>query len=219
MASLPKRQRTVAPDEKKLIVVLENAQLESAKVGNSLELLASHKHANFLRKLKRDPADYRPDITHQSLLMLLDSPLNKAGLLQIFVRTARKAIIEIHPQTRIPRNYDRFAGLMVQLLNKRSIQASESSQTLMKIIKNPIENYLPVGSKKYSTSSHAPNLTNIRSIVPDNKPTVIVVGAVAHGQVKPDYCEEELKISNYSLSAALVCAKICTAFEEAWGIC
>uniref|UniRef100_A0A5S6QRW5 Large ribosomal subunit protein eL6 n=1 Tax=Trichuris muris TaxID=70415 RepID=A0A5S6QRW5_TRIMR len=216
MATLKRRKYDI-PDGKRLIVILENAQLEVAKVGNNLELLSSHKHANFLSKLRKNPADYRPDITHQCLLMLLDSPLNKAGLLQIFVHTARNTIFEINSHTRMPRTYDRFAGLMVQLLSKRSIQAAETSQTLMKIIKNPIEQYLPVGSKKYSTSSQAPNLTGIRQFVPENQSAVIVVGAVAHGQIKPAYCEEILKISNYSLSAALVCAKICTAFEEAWG--
>lgn len=42
----------------------------------------------------------------------MDSPLNKAGLLQVYVHTARNALIEIHPQTRIPRTFKRFSGLM-----------------------------------------------------------------------------------------------------------
>lgn len=32
------------------------------------------------------------------------------------------------------------------------------------------------------------------------------------------YAEETVAISQYPLSAALTCAKICTAFEEAWGV-
>lgn len=35
--------------------------------------------------------------------MLLDSPLNRAGLLQVFIHTANNVLIEINPQTRIPR--------------------------------------------------------------------------------------------------------------------
>ena len=46
-------------------------------------------HAGILRKLNRDFSTARPDITHQSLLMLLDSPLNRAGLLQVFIRTGK----------------------------------------------------------------------------------------------------------------------------------
>ena len=50
--------------------------------------------------------------------MLLDSPLNRAGLLQVYIHTAKNVLIEVHPQTRIPRTFDRFCGLMVQLLYK-----------------------------------------------------------------------------------------------------
>ncbi len=48
----------------------------------------------------------------QSLLMLLDSPLNRAGLLQVYIHTEKNALIEINPQTRIPRTFTRFCGLM-----------------------------------------------------------------------------------------------------------
>lgn len=38
-------------------------------------------------------------------------------------------------------------------------------------------------------------------------------------QVAVDYLDQEVAISGYPLSAALTCAKVCSAFEEAWGIC
>lgn len=44
--------------------------------------------------------------------MLMDSPLNRAGLLQVYIHTEKNVLIEINPQTRIPRTYKRFAGLM-----------------------------------------------------------------------------------------------------------
>lgn len=44
--------------------------------------------------------------------MLLDSPLNRENLLQVFIHTERNVLIKINPQTRIPRTYERFAGLM-----------------------------------------------------------------------------------------------------------
>ena len=37
-------------------------------------------------------------------------------------------------------------------------------------------------------------------------------------QVDVDYTEEEVAISEYPLSAALTCTKLCCAFERAWGI-
>ncbi|TQD72160.1 hypothetical protein C1H46_042300 [Malus baccata] len=47
------------------IFILEKASLEVAKVGKTYQLLNSDDHSNFLRKNKKDPALYRPDIVHQ----------------------------------------------------------------------------------------------------------------------------------------------------------
>ena len=47
------------------IFVLENASLEVGKVGKTMQLLNCDDHAGFLRKHRKDPADYRPDICHQ----------------------------------------------------------------------------------------------------------------------------------------------------------
>ena len=84
-------------------------------------------------------------------MMLLDSPLNRAGLLQVYIHSEKNVLIELHPQTRVPRTFDRFAGLMgeygynshvtetssdftpVQLLHKLSIHASDGPMKLMKV--------------------------------------------------------------------------------------
>ncbi|KRX96207.1 Ribosomal RNA small subunit methyltransferase NEP1 [Trichinella pseudospiralis] len=189
MANQPKRLKVRNDDPRKLFIILEDASLELAKVGKKVELLCSDKHRNFLSR-RKDPLNYRPDITHQCLLMLLDSPLNKAGLLEIYIHTVKNVLIRVHPQTRIPRTFERFVGLMMQLLSKLSIRATGSPETLLK------------------------RLVNIREIVPQAEPVAIVIGALPHGSTLPEYSEEVLKISNYPLSAALTCAKVCTAFEE-----
>ncbi|CAF4127654.1 unnamed protein product, partial [Rotaria sp. Silwood2] len=81
--SLINKAKKVKSTDKRLIVVLEQANLETIKIGKVYELLNCDRHKNHLLKYKRDPnSNARPDITHQCLLMLLDSPLNRAGLLQ-----------------------------------------------------------------------------------------------------------------------------------------
>ena len=70
------------------------------QAGKGYGLLNVDDHANILRKLGRDFSTARPDITHQSLLMLLDSPLNRAGLLQVYIRTSQNVLIEVNPQIR-----------------------------------------------------------------------------------------------------------------------
>jgi rRNA small subunit pseudouridine methyltransferase Nep1 len=83
------------------------------------ELLNCDDHQGMHRKAGRDPAESRPDITHQLLLALLDSPLNKAGRLRVYMQTKNKVLIEVSPTTRIPRTFKRFAGLMGACVHRR----------------------------------------------------------------------------------------------------
>lgn len=193
-------------------------------MGNKFELLNCDDHATILKKNGRNPGSSRPDITHQCLLMLLDSPLNRAGLLQIYMKTERNVLIEVNPQTRIPRTFPRFAGLMVQLLHKFSVRAAENSTILMKVIKNPITDHLPVGCKKYAMSCLGKRVESCE-LVPkasgdedECEPIVLVVGAFAHGNLKCDYTEGAFSIDDLPLSAAFVCADLCIAFAKGWDI-
>ena len=113
---------------RRLFVILEQACLEAYKVskpGNTRNgregeakytLLNCDDHQGILAKTGRDIADARPDITHQCLLTLLDSPLNKAGRLQVYIHTVKGVLIEVNPHVRIPRTFKRFSGLMGQLM-------------------------------------------------------------------------------------------------------
>ncbi|CAD5210750.1 unnamed protein product [Bursaphelenchus okinawaensis] len=211
-------------DEKKLIVILEDCPLETAQVGKEYQLLRSDKHVNFIMKHGKDPADYRPDILHQCLLMLLDSPLNRTGLLQIYFRTKKNVLVEVSPQCRLPRTFDRFAGLMVQLLHKMQIRAEENSTKLLSVIKNPVTDHLPVGIRKYLTTFNTEFFRTPRDFAREittekpKDPICVVIGGIARGSVKTDYTEQDLKLSNFPLSAALTCAKLTTAFEEIWNV-
>lgn len=93
-------------------------------------------------------------------MMLLDSPLNRAGMLQVYIHTEKNVLIEINPHVRIPRTFKRFCGLIgrtidafrvcqkyavvqyavfvfsiaVQLLHKLSIHADDGPMKLMKVL-------------------------------------------------------------------------------------
>jgi rRNA small subunit pseudouridine methyltransferase Nep1 len=54
---------------------------------------------------------------------------------------------------------------------------------LLKVIRNPITDHLPVGCRKLGTSFTATNLVKPRDLVTSDEPITIVVGAVAHGKV------------------------------------
>ncbi len=203
-----------------VIVVLEKAGLEIVKSKKGYELLNAEDHKAILGKFKRNPSECRPDIVHQVLLALLDSPLNKAGKLKVYIHTTNNILIDVHPSIRIPRTYKRFAGLMVQLLHKLQIRAAESSQRLMKVIKNPITQHLPSGSIKIGTSVQG-KLVEIDTYVeqlPKDRTIVFQVGSHAHGPCDVEWTESKISVSSYPLSAAAAASRILTAFEKNLGI-
>lgn len=54
----------------------------------------------------------------------------------------------------------------------------------LEVIKNPINDHLPVGCMKIGTSFAVPKVTDLRELVPAAEPVTIVVGAFAHGSVR-----------------------------------
>lgn len=196
------------------------------------QLLNSDEHTRILQRAGADPADYRPDITHQTLLALLDSPLNKAGRLQVYIHTTKNVLIKVNPSIRIPRTYKRFAGLMVQLLHQMKIKSTDENQVLMKVIKNPITDHLPAGCYKIGTSV-AGELVDFAKMVAkpdlhftsedpnsDPVPPVVVIGACAHADPCKDldYLDTCVAISKFHLSAAACASRVTAAFEALWGV-
>jgi rRNA small subunit pseudouridine methyltransferase Nep1 len=223
--------KTTTRHNAKVIVLLDQATLETIKNRRGVyELLNCDDHRDLCRKkLHKDPNDFRPDILHQELLALTDSPLNKAGLLQVYIQTQKKVLIEVHPSCRIPRTYKRFAGLMVQLLHKLKIKATGESTTLLKVIKNPISQHLKPGTRCFGFSCEgtlyspmAMAKTFFPASMEDVKiPTCLVVGAMATGHVTIQdhpYIEKMLSISEYPLSGAAALSRILGGIEYLWGI-
>jgi rRNA small subunit pseudouridine methyltransferase Nep1 len=208
--------------KRRVIIVLENCPLEVGKIRDEYKLLNSDDHYKFLLNNKKNPEEYRPDIVHQCLMTLLDSPLNKSGNLELYLKTTLNVLIQVNPQIRIPRTFTRFSGLMVQLLQQLKIRASDGNATLMKVIKNPITKYLPSGAKKIGFSHKSPEIVSLSTYLPsickEDEPLVFVVGGFAHGKIDADYIEHWVSISNYPLSASVVLGKICCSCEDMWGI-
>lgn len=217
---------------RRLIVVLERCSLEAYKVSSGgggrggrdggehvkYALLNCDDHQGILAKTGRDIADARPDITHQCLLTLLDSPLNKAGLLQVYVHTVKGVLIEINPHVRIPRTFKRFSGLMVQLLHTLSIRGVNGTEKLLKVIKNPVTDHFPPNTYKITLSGDAQTvrLAEYLPRIPADRSIAVFVGAMARG--RDDFADgmvdEKISISNYPLSASVACGKFCCAMED-----
>ncbi|MHA1771287.1 MAG: hypothetical protein ACTSYL_06665 [Candidatus Thorarchaeota archaeon] len=83
----------------------------------NMTLLDQSRHGQAMTRLPNQERRGRPDITFLTLMGLLETPLCKAGLLSIHLHLQDGRIIEVRPDVRLPRNYDRFIGLLEQLLN------------------------------------------------------------------------------------------------------
>ncbi|KAL1661660.1 nucleolar essential protein 1 [Schizophyllum commune] len=238
-------QQAHVSQQRRLYVILEQACLEAYRIsapksagpnargrGGEVKytLLNCDDHQGILAKTGRDIADARPDITHQCLLTLLDSPLNKAGLLQVYIHTAKGVLIEVNPHVRIPRTFKRFSGLMVQLLHKLAIRGANGPEKLLRVVKNPVTDYLPPGTVKLTLSGDAPTVrlsqylpSVLKSYGQDNAPAqnvAVFVGAMARGRddFADQFVDEKISISEYALSASVACGKFCCALEELWDV-
>lgn len=94
--------------------VRKQCKISGKKAGASL--LDQNLHGPAIRNLPEGPRRGRPDITHHTLLALLESPLNKDGGLEIAIHTRHDELVRIRPDTRLPRGEARFHGVMAKVL-------------------------------------------------------------------------------------------------------
>ena len=213
--------------KKKLIVVLEGATLELGSLKKNPQLLNCDEHYRIIKSMKKKLDEFRPDIVHQCLLDLFDSPLNKAGLLQVYIHTNKNILIEINPKTRIPRTFKRFSGLFTQLLLKNEI-ISDTNESLLKVINSNIEDVIGKNVPKILLSSkgrlididtYCKNL-NSNSEKGKYKNMCFIIGTNPKGDIDPmiKYNDDCISLSSFDLDSNIVCAKICDSFEKIWDI-
>jgi rRNA small subunit pseudouridine methyltransferase Nep1 len=78
-------------------------------------------HRSFMGSLDHVEKRGRPDIIHHSLLNMVYSPLFRNNKIRILIHTINDFYFEIPSDWRIPVNYNRFCGLISQLLLKQRV--------------------------------------------------------------------------------------------------
>ncbi|CAD8154912.1 unnamed protein product [Paramecium octaurelia] len=194
--------------------ILDGAVLQLGQLKSSKVLLNFEDHSHFITKrLGRNPEDFRPDIVHQSLLTLLDSPLNKAGLMKVLIRTEDNRLIEINPITKIPRTFKRFSGMMAKLLETAKIQSDD--QVLLQIHNDTVQEYFSNEAYIVATS-HKAKLVDLKEYIQKKHNLVFVIGAVAKGNpgLECKFSNDCISISRYQLSTSNCLSKIIDTFEQ-----
>ena len=85
----------------------------------------------------------RPDLIHTALILALDSPACKRRELKVIIHTRDNLVIVVNPETRIPKNYKRFVGLMEQLFENgrvpptgEALLSMEREMTLKELVES-----------------------------------------------------------------------------------
>ena len=218
--------------KKKLIIILEGASLELGNLKKNPQILNCDDHYKIIKSMKKKLDEFRPDIIHQCLLNLFDSPLNKVGLLQVYIHTNKNVLIEINPKTRIPRTFKRFSGLFSQLFLKNEIGTGGTSdggkkEIFLKILNTKIENLvedvpkilLSEKGRLVDIDIYCKNLEeNLKT--KKNKDICFIIGTNPKGDIDPmiKYNDDCISLSSFDLDSNIICGKICSAFENAWGV-
>ncbi len=149
---------------------------------SSLHFRAMYKIDDFKRR-------GRPDIVFLSLLGLLSSPLNKTGMLRVYVHTRNDEVIFINPKVRLPRNYNRFIGLFEKLFVEREIRTKEGICLLKLIEMNIYDLVKKIKAEKYILMDEKVDI-NINKLIKEFKnhnDIAIMIGAFPHGDFRNDY--------------------------------
>jgi rRNA small subunit pseudouridine methyltransferase Nep1 len=186
-------------------------------------------HHIAMQKLARTsyatPADKmgRPDIVHNTLLQVLETPLNWEGHLLVFVHTQDDHVISISPKVRLPKNYVRFVGLIEQLfLEKRVPKSGHPLLSIEKMtLRQLVEKIMPSRVLGFSTIGIPVLMREAANSAAKSDDPMIFIGAFPRGHFTEGtsrLAEKILRVDHEPLDAWIVAGRFVYDFEWAIGI-
>ncbi len=173
--------------------VIKHAKKRKKKPGEILLDVSYHYYAmkNLDEKWKRG----RPDIIHTTLLQILGSPANLEGHLETYIHTINDKVIYIKPETRLPRNYLRFTGLMEQLLVEGKVPP-KSENPLMWVEEKKLSQLISEirSSKTVLLTTEGEQYTprKLARILANEEKPILIIGGFPHGTFR----EETLQLAD-----------------------
>lgn len=161
----------------------------------------------------------RPSIFYIALNVLQSSVLNLAGGLSVTIHTRNNEIITISPETRLPKSYNRFVGLIEDLFEKGRIEYN--GDILMNLenglsLKTLIDRFSgrkilmhPLGERR-----------RLSEIINDASDLTLIIGGFSNGDFRSDtsYLNERYSISENELTIWTVSGMAVHAYESVMGI-
>lgn len=128
----------------------------------------------------------RPDILYHFLTVTMESILNKTGNLRVWIHTRSDIIIEISPEIRLPKSYNRFVGLMEDLFDKNEIRTGDS--TLLKIHEGDVTELLRLsGAEKPIVLSPKGKDVSVTTLLENSEYNpCVIIGGFSEGDFRSD---------------------------------
>lgn len=184
-------------------------------------LLDRSLHHQAMKSLPKAEKRGRPDIVHVSLLEALSSPLNREGMLETYVHTIGDYVIHVNPETRLPRNYNRFVGLIEQLFERGRVPPN-AEKPLLTIrpmsLRRLLETLEPTHTILLVEDGEPIKLSQLAQLIVEEEKPAIIVGGFPHGDFEPE--TRRLADSQYSLyngkplETWVIVSHVITAVEE-----
>ncbi|MBN1216023.1 MAG: 16S rRNA methyltransferase [Candidatus Lokiarchaeota archaeon] len=182
----------------------------------SSQLLDNALHHSAMKNLKDNEKRGRPDILHLCLLNALGSSLNKSGRLKLFFHTINNKIFKVNSEIRIPKNYNRFKGLMAKLLIKNKIESN--TIPLISPVVGDLNDLIKqqISSKIIILTHKGKLIREYQELFKSNENYVIIVGGFQKSSFSDDILkisDNLLSISDKSLHSWIIISKIITYYE------
>lgn len=187
--------------------VIKSASKRGKKPEETLLDISLHYYA--MKDLKDFNKRGRPDIIHLAMILFLTEIPEIKG--EFYIHTIDSKIIWVNPEMRPPKNYNRFVGLMEQLLKNGKVPTNKEP-TLMKIVGSGLKTLKP----RYKIALLSENGKRIspEKLCELGDDWLIGVGAFQHGDFSKEVLEnadEVFSISKYTLETHQVVCRVLSA--------
>ncbi len=180
-------------------------------------VLDSSLHHPALRSFPEGERRGRPDIVHLFVLLCLDSRANLAGGLRTIVHTRNDDVLRFASETRIPKNYTRFVGLMEDLFAKGHVPEDPPLITLERGV--PLARLVDgLRAEAWAFSEGGEAVDLVGALSGKTEDLTAIVGGFPHGGFRSpvaEMCDRVVSIHPEPLRAWTVTSEILVAFSLA----
>lgn len=152
-------------------------------------ILDASYHSNFMKDLPDAQKRGRPDIVHFALLSCCGSIMAREQRLRVIIHTNKNKVIELNPEIRLPKNIDRFNGLILQLFKEKSIppESDEPLISLRELSLSDLINELRRDHDlvvEFSVKGEQLSSTSYSKQIYDATTPLLIFGAYPHGEIE-----------------------------------